>query len=98
MESGAILTLILPVLIPIAQRFNLDMVYFGVIVVLNLMIGQVTPPFGVCLFIVGDVGKVKLERLYRAIVPFLIPLIAVLFLCAYYPPLITWLPNALLGE
>lgn len=62
------------------------------------MIGQVTPPFGVCLFIVGDVGKVKLERLYRAIVPFLIPLIAVLFLCAYYPPLITWLPNVLLGE
>jgi len=98
MEPGAILTLMLPVLIPIAQRFNLDMVYFGVIVVLNLMIGQVTPPFGVCLFIVGDVGKVKLERLYRAIVPFLIPLIAVLFLCAYYPPLITWLPNALLGE
>ena len=98
MEPGAILTLMLPVLIPIAQRFNLDMVYFGVIVVLNLMIGQVTPPFGVCLFIVGDVGKVKLEQLYRAIVPFLIPLIAVLFLCAYYPPLITWLPNALLGE
>ena len=53
MEPGAILTLMLPVLIPIAQRFNLDMVYFGVIVVLNLMIGQVTPPFGVCLFIVG---------------------------------------------
>ena len=98
MEPGAILTLMLPVLIPIAQRFNLDMVYFGVIVVLNLMIGQVTPPFGVCLFIVGDVGKVKLERLYRAIVPFLIPLIAVLFLCAYYPPLIAWLPNVLLGE
>ena len=98
MEPGAILTLMLPVLIPIAQRFNLDMVYFGVIVVLNLMIGQVTPPFGVCLFIVGDVGKVKLEWLYRAIVPFLIPLIAVLFLCAYYPPLIAWLPNVLLGE
>ncbi|MGI5173378.1 TRAP transporter large permease [Treponema sp. OMZ 840] len=98
MEPGAILTLMLPVLLPIAQRLQFDLVYFGVIVVLNLMIGQVTPPFGVCLFITSDIAKIRLERLYKAIVPFLIPLVFVLFLCIYCEPLITWLPNLILGE
>jgi len=98
MEPGAILTLMLPVLLPIAQRLQFDLVYFGVVVVLNLMIGQVTPPFGVCLFITSDIAKIRLERLYKAIVPFLIPLVFVLFLCIYCEPLITWLPNLVLGE
>ena len=93
MEPGAILTLMLPVLIPIAQGLNLDMVHFGVMVVLNLMIGQVTPPFGVCLFIVSDVGKVDLGKLYKAILPFIIPLVIVLFMCTYIPGIVIWLPN-----
>ena len=98
MEPGAILTLMLPVLLPIAHKLQFDLVYFGVIVVFNLMIGQVTPPFGVCLFITSDIAKIKLERLYKAITPFLIPLIAVLFLCVYCPSLVTWLPNLLLKD
>ena len=97
MEPGAILTLMLPVLLPIAKALNLDLVHFGVMMVLNLMIGQVTPPFGVCLFVISDVGKVKLDKLYKAILPFLIPLIIVLFMCTYIPGLVTWLPNLLLG-
>ena len=96
MEPGAILTLMLPVLLPIVKELNLDLVHFGVVMVLNLMIGQVTPPFGVCLFVISDVGKVKLDRLYKAILPFLIPLILVLFLCTYVPGIVTSLPNALL--
>lgn len=96
MEPGAILTLMLPVLLPIVKELNLDLVHFGVVMVLNLMIGQVTPPFGVCLFVISDVGKVKLDRLYKAILPFLIPLIFVLFLCTYVPGIVTWLPNMLL--
>ena len=96
MEPGAILTLMLPVLLPIVKELNLDLVHFGVVMVLNLMIGQVTPPFGVCLFVISDVGKVKLDRLYRSILPFLIPLILVLFLCTYVPSIVTFLPNALL--
>ena len=63
----------LPVLLPIANGLGLDLVHFGVMVVLNLMIGQVTPPFGVCLFVISDVNKLKLERLYRSILPFLVP-------------------------
>lgn len=95
MEPGAILTLMLPVLLPIVKDLNIDLVHFGVVMVLNLMIGQVTPPFGVCLFVIADVAKMKLDKLYRGILPFLIPLIVVLLMCTYIPPIVTWLPNLL---
>ena len=95
-EPGAILTLMLPVLLPIVQAMNFDLVHFGVVMVLNLMIGQVTPPFGVCLFIISDVAKLKLETLYKGILPFLIPLILCLLMCAYIPGIVTWLPNNLI--
>ena len=97
MEPGAILTLMLPVLLPIANGLGLDLVHFGVMVVLNLMIGQVTPPFGVCLFVISDINKLKLERLYRSILPFLVPLILTLILVTYIPGIVTALPNALLS-
>ena len=97
MEPGAILTLMLPVLLPIANGLGLDLVHFGVMVVLYLMIGQVTPPFGVCLFVISDVNKLKLERLYRSILPFLVPLILTLILVTYIPGIVTALPNALLS-
>lgn len=97
MEPGAILTLMLPVLLPIANGLGLNLVHFGVMIVLNLMIGQVTPPFGVCLFVISDVNKLKLESLYKSIIPFLIPLIVTLFLVTYIPGIVTWLPNALLA-
>ena len=96
MEPGAILTLMLPVLLPIAKSIGMDLVHFGVMLVLNLMIGQVTPPFGVCLFVISDVNKIKLETLYKAILPWCIPLIATLFLVTYVPGVVTWLPNLLL--
>ncbi|MDR0583174.1 MAG: TRAP transporter large permease [Treponema sp.] len=98
MEPGAILTLMLPVLIPIAQGLSLDMVHFGLVIVLNLMIGQVTPPFGVCLFIVADVAKLELNKLYRSMLPFLIPLVIVLFLITYVPEIVTWLPYSLITK
>lgn len=97
MEPGAILTLMLPVLLPIASGLGLNLVHFGVIIVLNLMIGQVTPPFGVCLFVISDVNKIKLEHLYRSILPFLIPLLLTLLLVTYVPGIVTWLPTVLLG-
>ena len=96
MEPGAILTLMLPVLVPIAQAIGLDLVHFGVVMVLNLMIGQVTPPFGVCLFIISDLARVKLEILYKSILPFIIPLLVTLLMCTYIPGIVTWLPNMLI--
>ncbi len=97
MEPGAILTLMLPVLLPIANGLGLDLTHFGVVIVLNLMIGQVTPPFGVCLFVISDVNKIKLESLYKNILPFLVPLIISLLLVTLIPEIVTWLPNMILG-
>ena len=97
MEPGAILTLMLPVLLPIVNGLGLDLVHFGVVMVLNLMIGQVTPPFGVCLFAISDVGKIKLEKLSTAVLPFIIPLVVVLLICTYLPITVTWLPNLMMA-
>ncbi len=95
MEPGAILTLMLPVLLPIIKSLNIDLVHFGVVMVLNLMIGQVTPPFGVCLFVISDVAKIKLDKLYKSILPFLVPLVVVLLMCTYIPGIVTYLPSVL---
>jgi tripartite ATP-independent transporter DctM subunit len=97
MEPGAILTLMIPVLLPIVRSLGIDLVQFGVVMVLNLMIGQVTPPFGVCLFIISDVAKINLNRMYKSIIPFIGPLLVVLFMCTFIPGLVTWLPGKLLG-
>lgn len=98
MEPGAIMTLMLPVLLPIVKGLDINLVHFGVVMVLNLMIGQVTPPFGVCLFTISDVGNVKLERLSKTILPFIIPLVIVLMICTFLPDVVLWLPNLLASK
>jgi TRAP-type C4-dicarboxylate transport system permease large subunit len=96
MEPGAILIMLLPILLPIVEQLELDYVHFGVMMILNLMIGQVTPPFGMCLFTISQVGGVSLDRLSRAIIPFIFPLVLVLLLTLFIPEMITWLPDLLM--
>ena len=96
MEPGAILIMLLPILLPIVEQLSLDYVHFGVMMILNLMIGQVTPPFGMCLFTISQVGGVSLDRLSRAVIPFIFPLVLVLLLTVFIPEMITWLPNLLM--
>ena len=98
MEPGAIITLMLPILLPVVTALGIDLVHFGVVMVVNVMIGQVTPPFGVCLFVISDVGKVSLEKLSKAILPFIIPLVIILFLITYVPAIVTWVPNLIMGQ
>ena len=96
MEPGAILIMLLPILLPIVERLGLDYVHFGVMMILNLMIGQVTPPFGMCLFTISQVGKVPIDRLSRSVIPFIFPLVLVLILTIFIPEMITWLPDTLM--
>ena len=96
MESTAILVVITPVLIPVAQAMGIDLVYFGVMMVLNLMIGLATPPFGMGLFTVSQVAKLPIEKTVRAILPFIPCLIIVLILIMFVPPTVTWLPSIVL--
>ena len=66
--------------------------------VLNLMIGTITPPVGIVLYVTAKVANISFERVTRATLPFLVPLLVVLAAVTLWPPLTTWLPNLLLGR
>ncbi|WPY96423.1 TRAP transporter large permease (plasmid) [Limimaricola variabilis] len=92
-ESLVILLIVVPILVPIAMGFGIDPVHFGIIVILNLMISILTPPMGMALFVVAQVGEIPFHRLARAILPWLIPPVVVLLLVCVFPFLATGLPG-----
>ena len=96
MESLSILTIITPFLMPLIGALGLDPVYIGVMVVVNLSIGMSTPPVGMCLFVCAKINNVKLEDLYKEIVPFLVPLLITLILVSYFPDITMFLPNLII--
>jgi len=96
MEPGAILIMMLPVFLPIVNQLGIDLVHFGVVMVLNLMIGQITPPFGMCLFTIAQVGGLNVEKISRATLPWAAPLVIVLIATIFIPELIVWLPTVLM--
>lgn len=93
METIAAITILVPVLMPIAITVGIDPVHLGIIVILNLMIGLLTPPIGMVLYVLSDVSGVKFEQCVKATMPFLIPLIAVLILLTIFPQIVLWLPE-----
>jgi TRAP-type C4-dicarboxylate transport system permease large subunit len=98
MEGNAAQMILVPILAPIALTMGLDPVQFGVMVVFNLMVGTVTPPVGIVLFVTANVAKISFERVLKATIPFLVPLVIVLLLVAYWPPITTFIPNLLMGK
>lgn len=93
METTASLIILTPVLLPLAKQIGLDPIHFGAIMVLNLVIGLTTPPLGVCLFVSSGIAGISLERLSRAMIPFLLAAILVLLLVTYIPALSMWIPQ-----
>ncbi|GGK21100.1 TRAP transporter large permease [Salinarimonas ramus] len=94
-ESGAVLILMTPLLLPLATSMGVDPVHFGVIMVLNLMIGCATPPVGMSLFVTAHVAGIPVERMMRAILPFLVPLMISLLAVTYWPSLTLTVPSLL---
>jgi C4-dicarboxylate transporter DctM subunit len=92
METTASLIILTPVLLPLMKQIGVDPLHFGVILVLNLVIGLTTPPVGVCLFIACSIGQTSLVRLSRAILPFLLASILVLLICTYWEALVLAIP------
>lgn len=92
-EALVILLVVVPILVPVAMGFGIDPVHFGIITVLNLMISILTPPMGMALFVVAQVGGIPYQRLARAILPWLVPPFVVLFLVCAFPILATGLPS-----
>ncbi len=95
METIASITILVPVLMPLMDKIGVDPVHFGLIMVLNLMIGLLTPPVGMVLYILARVANISFERTARACAPFLIPLLVSLGIVTYWPSMVMFLPNLL---
>ncbi len=95
LENGVVLILVTPLLLPITTALGIDVVHFGVFLVLNLMIGVVTPPVGMSLYTVARVSGQSVERISGQLIPLLVPLVVVLLLTTYIPELSLWLGSVL---
>ena len=95
METIAAITILVPVFMPIIKQLGIDPVHFGLIMVLNLMIGLLTPPVGMVLFILAKVSKLSFERTVVAVAPWMLPLLVTLAMITYLPDLVLWLPRRL---
>ncbi|MCB5175138.1 TRAP transporter large permease [Microvirga lenta] len=95
METIAAITILTPVLLPVAVQLGIDPVHFGIIMVLNLMIGLLTPPVGMVLYVLKRVANISLEECMRACAPWLVPLLLVLVLITFVPETVLWLPRFL---
>jgi len=93
LEPTAAITILVPILVPICQQLGIDLVHFGLIMVLNLMIGLLHPPMGMVLFVLARVAKLSVERTTMAILPWLVPLLGSLLLITYVPSIALWLPR-----
>ena len=93
MEGIGALILLIPIIKPIAVAAEIDLVHLGVFMIVNLMIGIITPPVGISLFVAAEITRCKLIEIIREVLPFLIPLLASLFLISFVPETVTWLPE-----
>ncbi|AXS83134.1 TRAP transporter large permease [Marinobacter sp. Arc7-DN-1] len=95
MEPVAAITILTPVLLPVVTSMGVDPVHFGIMMILNLMLGLLTPPVGMVLYVLARVAGIRFESAVRATAPFLIPLVIVLLLITYVPAVSLWLPELL---
>jgi len=96
MSVAAAITILTPLLVPMVVKVGIDPLHFGVVMVFNLMIGVLTPPYGAVLFVLVRVGEISLDRLVRALAPWYIPLLATLAVISYFPSTVLWLPRLVL--
>lgn len=97
LEGIAVILIVTPIFLPIIAQIGMDQVQFGVIIVLASMVGLLTPPVGMSLYAVCSITKVELMALSKAVLPYVIGIIIVLLLCAYWAPFSMWIPTLLYG-
>lgn len=89
--------MLVPMLLPIVDAYGIDRVHFGLVLQLSLLMGIATPPMGIGLYIMVEVGKVPFEKVSLSVLPFMVPLTLVLLLITFVPDTVTWFPNLILG-
>ena len=97
METIAALMTLFPTLLAVLTQVGVDPIQSAMICVLNLVIGLITPPVGVCLFVASSIGKIPINRIVSANMPYLLICLFVLLLVSYIPALSTWLPSFLMN-
>jgi tripartite ATP-independent transporter DctM subunit len=97
-ETGAAIIVLAPILVPVAVHFGIDPVHFGMVVVVNLALGMITPPFGVNLFAACTVAKISLDRIVKDLIPFILVILACLMVISYVPQLSLALRDLVYGR
>lgn len=92
MSTVVSITILTPIMIPIVKAFGVDPLHFGIIMVLNLTLGNLTPPFGMVLYTLSSVAKMSVNEVIESVTPFLIPLLVVLLLIIFFPKIVTFIP------
>lgn len=98
METNAAIIILAPIFIPLMIKIGVDPILFGIVMVVNLAIGMITPPLGVNLFVACGIGKLTLERISKAVVPFILAMVIALMLVTYIPDISMFLPKMLMGN
>lgn len=97
MDSTVIQLLMVPILLPIMDALLISRVHFGVMMTVNILVGTMTPPFGLGLFIVTSITGLTIPQILKAAKPFFVPVIILLLLVTYIPAISTWIPSMLFG-
>jgi len=92
-DITTLLLVLVPLLVPVAKNLGVDLVHFGVVIVFNMMIGMLTPPYGVLLFVLSGLAGTPVKDIVRELLPFIAALLAVLFLITFVPSLVLALPE-----
>src|SRR5699024_3678735 len=90
MEGIPIKLIMVPILLPIIDSLGIDRVHFGIVMSYNILIGGMTPPVGLGLYIMSSVGRVPVEKVIKAVIPFYVPLLIALLILTYLPILSLW--------
>jgi C4-dicarboxylate transporter DctM subunit len=98
LETLSIMIIVVPVLLPLIKTVGIDPVHFGVVLTLNLMIGLITPPVGMAMFIACTIARISIVDFAKEVLPFFVALVLVLFAISYFPDLVLFLPNLLMGK
>lgn len=96
MEGGTIMIILTPLMLPILRLYQINSVQFGVMFQLNIMIGLLTPPVGMLLFVITGISEVKMSDMLKELLPFYVVLLIILFMIAFIPTITLWLPRLLL--
>ena len=93
LDEVTILLVIVPLLVPIAQNLGIDLIHFGIVVVINMMIGLTLPPHGLLLFVMSGLTGTPLDEIFREVPPFVVAMLAIVLLVTFFPELALWLPR-----